>query len=254
MNTVKRKDNISIFRKGFTLIELLVVISIIALLLSILMPSLQKAKGLAKQILCLNNTRQMGIMLLLYGEDNERYPISRLHAGGNTWYSRLTPYIFGSRRTPNGDVYTWTEDEQKEYNQPWMKLLCPAAKLDEIPLFEGIPRVFAYNMAAHRNFEYPKIYYQDGYGLFSWSTGESRKYSDIRHASTVLVFIDSRSIEYIYAEHYTILRDVHGQEAADWNFPIRHPGEYGTTFADGHSEMIKQDRLTDPSDPMWKTR
>ena len=261
MSTEKRKDNIWIFRKGFTLIELLVVISIIAVLLSILMPALQKAKGLAKQILCLNNTRQMGIMCVLYIEDNGRYPLSRIHSfpgwvgGGNTWYTNLTPYIQSTTHIPhNENVSLLPEEEQIEYNQPWMKLLCPASKYKDIRLFEGIPRTFAYNMREGRNWSFPKDGYQDGYGLFNWSTGESREYSKVRHPSRVLVFIDSRDIEYVYSEHYTILISLYGQEAADWNFPKRHPGGYCTTFADGHSDMIKQERLADRFDPMWRTR
>ena len=54
-------------RFGFTLIELLVVISIIALLLSILLPSLQKAKKLAQRITCGAYLHQCGIALLSYG-------------------------------------------------------------------------------------------------------------------------------------------------------------------------------------------
>ena len=55
---------------GFTLIELLVVISIIALLLSILMPSLKKARDLAKDVVCRNRLRQQGITIMTYTADN----------------------------------------------------------------------------------------------------------------------------------------------------------------------------------------
>jgi len=57
--------------KGFTLIELLVVMAIIALLMGILLPSLNRARRQAKKIACLSNMRQMGIGLQAYLIDNE---------------------------------------------------------------------------------------------------------------------------------------------------------------------------------------
>ena len=62
-------------RKAFTLIELLVVISIIALLLSILMPGLQKAKQHALRVVCKTNLRSYGLAGTLYlVENNDRFP------------------------------------------------------------------------------------------------------------------------------------------------------------------------------------
>jgi len=57
-------------RKAFTLIELLVVISVIALLLSILMPSLQKAKERAKTVVCQQNLKQWGYIFGAYTEEH----------------------------------------------------------------------------------------------------------------------------------------------------------------------------------------
>ena len=56
-------------RSGFTLIELLVVIAIIALLVSILVPSLNKAKDLARRVICQNNLRGMGTSMVFYANE-----------------------------------------------------------------------------------------------------------------------------------------------------------------------------------------
>ncbi len=63
--------------KGFTLIELLVVVAIIALLISILLPSLGRARELAKQAVCRSNLRGIGQAMTIYSNDNrEFYPVA----------------------------------------------------------------------------------------------------------------------------------------------------------------------------------
>jgi len=60
-------------RHGFTLIELLVVIAILAILAALLLPALSKAKDRARNIICMNNLKQLNDCLHLYVTDNNDY-------------------------------------------------------------------------------------------------------------------------------------------------------------------------------------
>lgn len=73
-------------KKGFTLIELLVVIAIIALLVSILMPSLSKARELAKRAVCSTNQKGIGTAMALYSSaSRDQWPYLDIGRRGNDW-------------------------------------------------------------------------------------------------------------------------------------------------------------------------
>ena len=77
---------------NFTLIELLVVVAIIGILASLLMPSLQSARGKAKTAVCLAQQRQMGTAYIMYVDDNDDVLIPRIFSQGQFWHGLLFEY------------------------------------------------------------------------------------------------------------------------------------------------------------------
>ena len=84
-------------RKGFTLVELLVVIGIIALLMSILMPTLTKVRALANRIVCAANLSGIGKAMMIYANENDG---DLPRAGGRR-----------SRCDTDGKIETWYEKD-----------------------------------------------------------------------------------------------------------------------------------------------
>ena len=160
--------------KGFTLIELLVVISIIAILLAILIPSLGKAREKVKETSCKSNLKNIGIALTMYLDANERKLPNTGSSNGFLWYDTATGEIY---KPGSGNAY-WGV-----YFYDYLK----NTKVFGCPSLQRVPEGLIYTYAGQ---DPAKVIQHAAYGLNHHSRARGRNTNNIYKLSEFIFCTD----------------------------------------------------------------
>lgn len=222
-------------RHGFTLIELLVVIAIISLLVSILLPSLKRAKELARQALCLSNQRSVGLGVALYVEENDRFMMSAhrtdIPTGNDLSHSPAWDKYLAQTVMELGKM---NFDRDKD-GRPAV-LLCPSDELDSP---KGDEPAYG-SFAMHGQVAKPRAGEDtDKFGGFTqWDMEFVEDYGGGRAQSLAFLFESTR-----YSQPIPDNLGSMGPIGGHYMFEFRHlDGEGGNIlFADFHAEALVAD-------------
>jgi prepilin-type N-terminal cleavage/methylation domain-containing protein/prepilin-type processing-associated H-X9-DG protein len=238
---------------GFTLIELLVVIAIIAILASMLLPALSKAKTKAQGIACLNNQKQLTLAWLIYAHDyNDNLVWNDLTSEGSGWvrgvldYSPSNPHNTNAAGLLNPDYA-----KLAPYTQSPGVYKCPADQSYVTIKGQRFSRVRSLSMSQAMNSRDDWLSYltKKKYVVF-------RKTGDLQRMgpSNAYVFVDEHPDSINFGDLAVAMNDgLPPQRIYIIDYPAStHAGAGGVSFADGHAVIHKW--LDPRTKPPWKNQ
>lgn len=210
--------------RAFTLIELLVVIAVIAILMAILMPALNRAREQGKRAVCQNNVKQFGLSWVLYADDNDQMLVNSCTIPATEGHGDKTKepcwmYFGGDAWTTQQRIDGLREGAMWPYVNQLKIYKCPTGLRGEENTYAIVD---AMNGAVS-----PMRTYSGKLWI--------KKKTQIKRPGERVVYVDEGKTS---VQSWTIFYD---QESWWDDPPVRHGAGTNFNFADGHSEYWKWD-------------